>query len=56
MDSSERLGRHHWVVERTIAWLLAFHRLALRSVATITAVATLAITSICARRLLRKNY
>ena len=30
MDSSERLGRHRWVVERTISWLLAFRRLAIR--------------------------
>ncbi|WP_431606321.1 IS5 family transposase [Kocuria rosea] len=59
VDSSERLGRHRWVVERTISWLLAFRRLAIRydrSAATITAVVTLAVTVICARRLLRKNY
>jgi hypothetical protein len=23
-DSAERLGRHRWVVERTLAWLIAF--------------------------------
>jgi transposase len=59
VDSSERLGRHRWVVERTISWLLAFRRLAVRydrSATTITAVATLAITIICARRLPRKDY
>ena len=59
VDSSERLGRHRWVVERTISWLLAFRRLAIRydrSAATITALATLAITVICARRLPRKDY
>jgi transposase len=59
VDSSQRLGRHRWVVERTISWLLAFRRLAIRydrSAATITAVATLAITVICARRLVRKDY
>ena len=59
VESSERLGRHRWVVERTISWLLAFRRLAIRydrSAATITAVVTLAVTVICARRLLRKNY
>lgn len=52
MDSTEWLSRHRWVVERTIAWLLAFHRLTIRydrSAATITAVASLAITVICAR-------
>ena len=45
-------------MERTIAWLLAFRRLAVRydrSTVTFTAVATLAITIICARRLPRKD-
>jgi hypothetical protein len=27
IDSSERLGRHHWVVERTVAWLNRYQRL-----------------------------
>jgi transposase len=43
-DSSQRLGRHRWVVERTIGWLLSCKRLALRYDRT-------AITLICARRL-----
>ncbi|WP_347138682.1 transposase [Paracoccus sp. SSK6] len=30
MDSSERLGRQRWVVERTLAWLNRFRRLAIR--------------------------
>ena len=30
IDSSERLGRHRWVVERTLAWLNRFRRLAVR--------------------------
>ena len=30
MDSSERLGRHRWVVERTMAWINRFRRLAVR--------------------------
>jgi transposase len=29
-DSSQRLGRHRWVVERTFAWLNRFRRLAIR--------------------------
>jgi len=29
-DSSQRLGRHRWVVERTLGWLLSYKRLALR--------------------------
>jgi transposase len=30
VDSSEKLGRHRWVVERTIAWLHRLRRLILR--------------------------
>ena len=30
IDSSERLGRHRWVVERSLAWLLGFRRLGIR--------------------------
>ncbi len=30
IDSSERLGRHRWVVERTLSWLLGFRRLGIR--------------------------
>ena len=55
-DSSQRLGRHRWVVERTIGWLLSCKRLALRygpTAVTITALAGLAIPLICARRLLK---
>ncbi len=29
-DSSERLGRHRWVVERSLAWLLGYRRLGVR--------------------------
>ena len=29
-DSSQRLGRHRWVVERTLAWLNHFRRLRVR--------------------------
>jgi transposase len=59
MDCSQWLGRRCWVVERTIAWLLAFRRLATRydrTATTITALATLAVTVICARRLPRTDY
>ena len=58
VESSQRLGRHRWVVERTVGWLLAFRRLALRydrTATTINALAKLAITVICARRLLLIN-
>ncbi len=30
IDSSEKLGRHRWVVERTLAWLNRYRRLAIR--------------------------
>jgi len=30
VDSSQRLGRHRWVVERTFAWLNRFRRLRVR--------------------------
>ena len=29
-ESSERLGKHRWVVERTLAWLNRFRRLTVR--------------------------
>ena len=29
-DSSERLGRHRWVIERTMAWLSQYRRLTIR--------------------------
>jgi transposase len=30
VDSSERLGRHRWVIERTLAWFSRFRRLTVR--------------------------
>jgi transposase len=30
VESRERLGRYRWVVERTLAWLHRFRRLAVR--------------------------
>jgi transposase len=30
IESSEKLGRHRWVVERTLAWLAKYRRLAIR--------------------------
>ncbi len=30
IDSSERLGQHRWVVERTLSWLLGCRRLGVR--------------------------
>ena len=54
VDSGARLGRHRWVVERTLGWLLSYKRLALRydrTATTIAALARLAVILICARRL-----
>lgn len=30
IDSTERLGRHRWKIERTIAWLTGYRRLTIR--------------------------
>lgn len=30
VESSQRLGRHRWVVERTLAWLAKYRRLTIR--------------------------
>ncbi len=30
IESSQKLGRHRWVVERTLAWLSQFRRLTIR--------------------------
>ena len=30
IDSSERLGRHRWVIERTLSWLNRYRRLTVR--------------------------
>jgi transposase len=30
IDSSKKLGRHRWVVERTLAWLNRYRRLTIR--------------------------
>jgi hypothetical protein len=29
-ESGERLGRHRWVIERTISWFTGYHRLNMR--------------------------
>jgi transposase len=30
VESSEKLGQHRWVIERTIAWLFNYRRLTIR--------------------------
>ena len=54
VNSSTRLGRIRWVVERTVSWLLRFERLGLRydrTYRTVQPLLTLAVTLINLRRL-----
>jgi len=54
VESSTRLGRHRWVIERTMSWLMRYRRLVRRydRVAThFTGFVTLACALICHRRL-----
>jgi transposase len=56
VESSQRLGRHRWVVERTIAWLLAHRRLATRydrQAVTALGLLQLGCSLICVRFLRR---
>jgi transposase len=58
VESSERLGRHRWVVGRTIAWLLAYRRLAVRyarQAATVLGLLHLACTLVGVRFLRRAD-
>jgi transposase len=54
VESSQRLGRHRWKVERSLAWLLANRRLTVRyerRADILTAFLHLASALICTRRL-----
>jgi transposase len=54
VESSRRLGRHRWKVERSLAWLLANRRLTVRyerRADILTPLLHLACALICARRL-----
>ncbi len=54
VENSQRLGRHRWVVERTIAWLggcRRLHRRYERKADHFLAFAAIAATLICYRRL-----
>ena len=54
MESTTRLGRHRWKVERSLAWLLANRRLTVRyerRADILTALLRLACALICARKL-----
>jgi transposase len=53
IESSERLGRHRWVVERTLGWLARFRRLTIRYERRVDihlAFTTLACALICCNR------
>jgi transposase len=57
VESSQRLGRHRWVIERTMSWLMNSRRLVRRydRYAThFTAFATIAAALICHHRLLKR--
>jgi IS5 family transposase len=52
IESSEKLGRHRWVVERTHAWLAGFGKLRIRferCLDTHVALLALACAVICSR-------
>lgn len=54
IDTSERLGRHRWKIERTIAWLTGYRRLTIRYERTanlFAAFLTLAATLTCWKKL-----
>ena len=54
VDSSSTLGRHRWVIERTLSWLNRFKRLKIRyerATDVHLALLTLACSVICLRRL-----
>lgn len=54
VESSRRLGRHRWTIERTMAWLAGcrrLHRRYERKADHILAFTTIACTLICYRRL-----
>ena len=54
VETSDRLGRHRWVVERSLAWPTGYRRLTLRyerSARLFTAFLTLAATLTCYKKL-----
>lgn len=58
IESSQRLGRHRWVVERTVSWLAGcrrLHRRYERKAEHFLAFTGIAATLICHRRLVRMD-
>jgi transposase len=56
VESSQRLGRHRWVIERSMSWLMRYRRLVRRYEPTathFTGFVTLACALICYHRLVK---
>ena len=54
IKTSKKLGQHHWIIERFLAWLTGYHRLTIRykrSARLFTAFLTLAATLTCYKKL-----
>ena len=54
IETSKKLGRHRWVIERTIAWLFGYRRLSIRyerKANHFLAFLTLAATLACYKKL-----
>jgi transposase len=54
IESNDRLGRHRWVIERSIAWLFGFRRLTIRyerKARHFCAFLTLAAALACSKKL-----
>jgi transposase len=59
VELSTKLGRHRWVVERTISWLLRLKRLGLRyerTERTLAPLLTLGMVLINLRRLVENEF
>jgi transposase len=58
VESSDRLGRHRWVIERSIAWLFGYRRLTIRyerKANHFCAFLTLAAALTCFKKLVRES-
>jgi transposase len=56
IETSTRLGRHRWIIERSFAWLTGYRRLTIRyerSARLFAAFLTLAATLTCYKKLAR---
>lgn len=54
IETSKRLGKHRWVIERSIAWLFGYRRLTIRyerKANRFCAFLTLAATLVCYKKL-----